>query len=486
MHAAGGVARSYVRSYDGPLAFVLVGLIALTVSVAVGLQPVAVASALGLVVLLAVGHERLLAWQSLLALMIVIILFVPMRRYTLPGSLPFELDLFRLVTAIVLFGWIASLLADPRVGLRRSGLEGPVALVLAATVGSVVFNADRVTAAGREVAKDLTFLLSYFVIFFLIVSVVVRHEQIDRLIKVLVGSGALVAAAAIVETRTHSNIFDHLTLVAPFLQEQPLDPSAMDMRGFRAFGSAQHPIALSAALVLLLPLSIYLIQRTGQRRWWVPTALLFTGGLATMSRTSVIMLVVIGIVFLRLRPREVKRLLPALVPVLVVVHVAVPGTLGTLKQSFFPSGGLVAQQQANAGYSGQGRLADIGPALEAWEQNPLLGTGFGTRILGAAGIDGQILDDQWLGTLLETGILGVLGWLWLLSRAGRRFARVARGDPSPRAWLMTALTASTAAFGFGMIFFDAFAFVQVTLLFFMVIAFGSALLAREDQLAALG
>ena len=29
----------------------------------------------------------------------------------------------------------------------------------------------------------------------------------------------------------------------------------------------------------------------------------------------------------------------------------------------------------------------------------------------------QILDDQWLKTLVETGIIGVFGWLWLFFRS---------------------------------------------------------------------
>jgi hypothetical protein len=43
---------------------------------------------------------------------------------------------------------------------------------------------------------------------------------------------------------------------------------------------------------------------------------------------------------------------------------------------------------------------------------------------------------------------------------------------------MTAVTASTAAFSVGMFFFDAFAFIQVTLLFFMLIAVGTVALAE--------
>ena len=36
--------------------------------------------------------------------------------------------------------------------------------------------------------------------------------------------------------------------------------------GVRARGSAQHPIALSAALVMLVPLAVYLYQRTRKLR----------------------------------------------------------------------------------------------------------------------------------------------------------------------------------------------------------------------------
>ena len=458
--------------------FGALGLLSLTA--VAGVQPMAVVPALALLIVLAIGHQKLLSWRSLISLVILVILFIPMRRYTFPVTLPFELDPYRILVAFVLFGWTASLLADPTVRLRRSGFEAPLLLILAASIASVVANGGRVSSVGAEVAKDLTFLLSYLVVFFLIVSVTIRRNQVDFLLKMIVGGGAILAGCAILESRTHFNPFDHLSTVIPILQQQESTESVLDMRGFRAFGSAQHPIALSAALVLLFPVSIYLVKRDGRRRWWLATGLLLTGALATMSRTSVIMLLVVGLTFVLLRPREMRRLWPASIPALALVHFALPGTLGTLKQSFFPSGGLLAQQQANAGFSGQGRLADLGPALDQWAQHPLFGSGYGTRVLGLPGVDGQILDDQWLGTLLETGLLGFLAWLWLMLWCLRRFARAARADRSSRGWLMTALAASVASFGVGMIFFDAFAFIQVTLLFFILIGLGSVA-SRDDQ-----
>src|SRR5262249_55891083 len=159
----------------------------------------------------------------------------------------------------------------------------------------------------------------------------VRSEkQIDALIKVLVSGGAVVAGFAVVESRTHFNVFDHLASMVPFLRFEPTVSGPLDMRGYRAFGSAQHPIALSAALLLLLPVAVYLVQRTGQRRWWAAALVLLIGAMATTSRTSVIMLLVAMIVFVCLRPREMKRLWPALIPALALIHFALPGTIGTL------------------------------------------------------------------------------------------------------------------------------------------------------------
>jgi polysaccharide biosynthesis protein PslJ len=200
-----------------------------------------------------------------------------------------------------------------------------------------------------------------------------------------------------------------------------------------------------------------------------------------VSRTGVLMLLVVALVFLWLRPRETVRFWPALVVALVVIKLLLPGTLGAIKQSFLPAGGLVAQQKAQPGESGSGRLADLGPALHEWRQQPLLGEGYGTRVVDSdvSRLTANILDDQWLGTLLETGAVGLLGWLWLFVRAVRRFGREAKRDESDRGWLLVSLAAGTAAFAVGMLTYDAFAFVQVTFLLFIFIGLGSALLAQR-------
>jgi polysaccharide biosynthesis protein PslJ len=457
------------------------GLVAASVTVNAGVK---VAAPLAAVITAAVLLRRsLLAWHNLVAALLLVILLIPMRRYALPGSLPFQLDVYRLLVAVVFVGWCASLLVDPSTRLRKTGLGFPIVLVIFATLASVIANGDRVAEAGSVVSKNLTFFLSYFVVLQIVVSVTVTRRQVDALVRVLVAGGALIGGSAVVESRTHYNVFDHLHTILPFLRFQTFDGVSDPSRGYRTFASAQHPIALSAALVLIAPISIYLIRSTKQKRWWVAAVLLMAGTVSTVSRTSVLMLLATGIVLVLMRRGDMKRMWPALIPALVAVHFVLPGTLGTLKQSFFPHGGLVTQQSGAVGTSGQGRLADIGPALDSLQPNPLFGAGYATRRVGAPGFDGQILDDQWLGALIETGVLGVTAWLWLILRSVRRLVRQARRDESDTGWLLTALTASIVSFAVGMFFFDAFAFTQCTVIFFFVIALATVLTQHRDAVA---
>ena len=347
-------------------------------------------------------------------------------------------------------------------------------------------NPERVEQMSSAVQNDLIFFLSFVLMLYLTASVVRRLDTIDYLAMTLVAGGAVVAFFAIVEARTGFNVFNHIDRVVPVLQPgEEGKPEAFLKYGaakLRVFGPAQHPIALSAAFVMLTPLALYLARRYRQRRWWLCVTLLVAGCASTVSRTGIMMFVVVVAVFLWLRPREVRKLWPALIPALIVVKLVLPGTLGAIKQSFLPPGGLVAEQASKPGESGSGRIADLGPALQKWKQKPLLGEGFGTRVVDPqARIRANILDNEWLGTLLELGVIGFFGWLWFFARVVRRLGKEAKEDDSDRGWLLVAIAASVAAFAVGMFTFDAFAFIQVTFLMFILVGLGAALVRERPM-----
>jgi hypothetical protein len=298
----------------------------------------------------------------------------------------------------------------------------------------------------------------------------------------------VVAFFSLVEFRTGYNIFNHLSGLGvrlTILPQQLGDPTGFARDGrLRVYASAQHPIALSAALTMLVPVALYIARTSRQLRWWLLAGLYVVAVCATVSRVGIVMLLVIVGVLLWLRPRETRRLWPLVIPLALVVHIAAPGTLGALKDAFLPTGGLLAQESKNQ--VGSGRLATLGPTLHR-EVIPhlVIGEGFGTRVVGTdadAPPNGPILDDQWLGTTAETGLLGTFAWIWLLVRFIRRMGRAAKADEdAPDGWLYVALAASVAAFAVAMLLFDAFSFIQVTFILYFMLALGMASLRLREE-----
>src|SRR4051794_21186340 len=59
-------------------------------------------------------------WRSLLSALLLVILFIPMGRYSLPGNLPFHLEPYRVLVAGLALAWVLSMLVDRGVSFRRS------------------------------------------------------------------------------------------------------------------------------------------------------------------------------------------------------------------------------------------------------------------------------------------------------------------------------------------------------------------------------
>jgi hypothetical protein len=482
---AGGVAAPADR------AIVAVGWVAAAAALvaiaatAAGANPVFVAAPIAAGFAFAAAQRWLLAWRTLISLILVLILLVPMKRYSLlGGTLPFQIEPYRVLIAAVAIGWIGTLLIDPAARIRRTMLDIPLALVTLSLIASDVVNHRRLSGlqVSGEVAKKLTFFVTFIILVYLITSTITKRKELDQIIKVLVGCGAFVAVAGLYESRTGYNVFNHIQEIFPPLRLDPttIPSTSADSRGgrLRIFASSEHPIALSAALTMLVPLGIYLAHRTGRRHWWMATAVIGLGVLATVSRTGIVMMITLLICYLMIKPAQTRRALPLLLPILIFAHAAVPGAMGSLKSAFFPEGGIAAEQQYGAGQNSSGRLADLGPSIEEWKRSPLFGDGYGTRItdLDDPRRNALILDDQWLGYLLETGLFGVLAFAWLLGRTVRRMGHHARRDTGPTGWLFAGSAASVTAYGVGMFTFDSFNFYQVTLLLFVQLAIAATAL----------
>ena len=97
--------------------------------------------------------------------------------------------------------------------------------------------------------------------------------------------------------------------------------------------------------------------------------------------------------------------------------------------------------------------------------------------LAAANVNCRVQPDESLDTLLETGVLGVIGWMWLFGRAIRRLgARAKLERDTPDGWLPVAMASSLAGFVASMWFYDAFTFTQGDFLMHLLIGFIAVLL----------
>jgi hypothetical protein len=260
--------------------------------------------------------------------------------------------------------------------------------------------------------------------------------------------------------------------------------------------SAQHPIALGAALTMTVPFAFYLASQAAdvvRSRFWIACGLVITAGAATtVSRTIVLMgLAMIG-VGLFLRGNRISRYWPVLVVTAVVVHFGAPASISHIYDAFFPRGGLTEQLNARAGAAGSGRLSDLAPGIRSLRQSPLFGHGLGTGSVRGSTTTGPgtitdpktgapiIFDNQYMNSLVSIGVIGLIGVIWFVWGGALQLIRGAgRFTVDRRSDLVAACAVATAGFGAGMLAFDAFSFVQCTLLFFVIMALGQRALELE-------
>ena len=157
-------------------------------------------------------------WERIIALILVVVLFVPIGRYQLPGSLPFNLELYRVVVALCVLVWAASLLVDSRVRLVSTPFDLPLALIVGCVVASEITNPGRVSAYSSYVVKSLMFFLSFILVYYLTATTLKRRGDVVFVLKLVTVSAAAMGPLAVVENRTHYNVFDHLHVLLPFLR----------------------------------------------------------------------------------------------------------------------------------------------------------------------------------------------------------------------------------------------------------------------------
>lgn len=278
------------------------------------------------------------------------------------------------------------------------------------------------------------------------------------LVERLVLAVGLVAVLGLVQFATKQLWVDRISI--PGLSAGTAGWSLGQRSGLtRPSGTSTSPIEYAVVLTMVLPLAIVVARRAGRRRW-LYFGLLGAIGFAvflSLSRSAIVCGSVALIVLVSAwKPRARLQALGAVLAMFVGVYLLVPGVLGTLGRLFTGASDDVSIQSRTGSYE---------VAADFIAASPWLGRGFGTFLPKY-----WILDNGYLGLLIEGGVLGFAGLLVLITTAIRLAARARRLIPEGFDQdIAQALLAALAAGASGLAFFDTFGFPQTAGCFFLLV-----------------
>jgi len=318
--------------------------------------------------------------------------------------------------------------------------------------------------------------------FFLIWQVVRTREQLDRFMNRWLLVGALGALFGILcffsfvafHTEVGVSVFDFLGFI-PAVHGSLWEPNI--------FGS----YCTSFAVMFLF----YFLNGTRKNPWYLAGFLITTvASLLSLARQGWISLIFVGASILIYTQRttkfRVKHLAPIVVSVVIafVVGFAVMGNLSDRIATFSLD---TAQEDPTV----VRRAGMIALAVQDIQEHPVLGLGTSSfQLLYIADSDATYtgLDNAWLGSFFfgivhDTGVIGMILFLWLLVELGRRVRRVLAAPV--RAPATTAVGALSAGV---VVMLIAYQFTDASTLAFTWIQFGllvAALRIAEDRSASL-
>ena len=283
-------------------------------------------------------------------------------------------------------------------------------------------------------------------------------EDIRRVLRALTWAGAFCGIVAALQFKARIDLTKYLMKVPGFSVDQAAsaDAQIIDRGGQnRVPGTAIDPIELGVATGMVLALAVYLMMHDTSRPKWQRVFVAVLVGLAvpaSVSRSAVISVVTaLGVLIISLPPTRRLKGLAAIPVALGLVFVTAHGLIGTFRGYFLAGSSDPSVQHRTDNYSFVEQLV---------HRAPWLGQGGDTYIPPGMPVSSvHILDNQYLTTAIELGLLGVaalifyLAWPVVVALATRRQAT----NPELRD-LCAALAGAELAAVFCAATFDGFSF----------------------------
>jgi len=419
---------------------------------------------------------RLLPWM--IAAFMAMLWLVPFNQIALAASLPIDLKLDRLILPFIFVLWVLALAAGgpsaPR--LRFTGVHAGLSIFAAVALISVVMDASYLNQILElDLAiKKLTLLFSYFWLFVMVASVV-RYTEVKPFLVYSLVLAVICAVGTVVEYRFRYNIFYELsdTLLPGFFTVGQAESDGVDEIGRRLVrGPAELGLEAVAMFTMALPIALVGVMqskvRLHQILYGLAACLLLAAAISTYRKSAFLGPISVGLTLAYFRRRELMKLAPLALVLLVVVHALSPGAIGS----------ILFQLDANR--LGVATVSDRASDYDAvrpdlWT-HMAFGRGYGTYEHAAY----RVLDSEILNRVLEVGILGLVAYMvMILSVVGVARGPIRSRDPvrSP-----VALVVASAAIGFLVLstLFDVMSFPHVPYIFLYLAGLLAVVLRPPD------
>jgi len=277
---------------------------------------------------------------------------------------------------------------------------------------------------------------------------ITERERFVVLLHRIAVAGGLLALLGLVQFVTGKTLIDMITIPG---FGADADLSALQNRsGFtRSSATASHPLEYAVVLSSALPIALAFALADNKKSFairWSNSIVILLAALLSVSRSAILGVVAGVAILLPSWPARARRAAGICgILIGIGIYLLVPGMAGTIFGLF---------EGASTDSSTVSRTNGYGLALEIAGHYFPLGRGLGTFIPRY-----QILDNQFLGLLIEVGVVGLIAFVGLLVTAvtcagtGRRDA-VSATDRHLCLALIAAIVSTSLLFAF----FDAFSF----------------------------
>jgi hypothetical protein len=406
--------------------------------------------------------NRILPW--LFALFLAVLWLVPFNSIQLGVHAPIDLKLDRLVLPLLFGAWVLAAAAGgqqaPR--WRLTPIHLAVGAFVACAALSVVLNARYLNEiAELDLAfKKLPLLLSYTALF-LIASTAIRATEVRAFMTYTFVMAVIMAVGMIWEYRFKQNLFYQWSdkLLPGAFSVTADSETALDGLGRRMVrGSTGVPLEAVTVLAMALPIGLVRLLQTQATRQRVLYAIgccaLLAAMVATNRKSAMVVPVAVIATMAYFRRRELLRLAPLGLLLVVMVSALSPGALGSTVSQFTRSDRSAVPTTGD-------RVSDYDAIRPDLWSHFAFGRGWGSYNHESY----RILDSEILHRLVEMGVLGLLAFLLV----GVAVIACARATIAARdeTWAPLALVgaAATAAFFTGSTLFDIMSFPHAPYIF---------------------